>query len=1154
MAAIFNRFTDGFSQLSLRAKLTGGFLALILMIAFLDGLSLLGFFHLDNFDQRIDNEVRVADLCMASRDAIFEAQHDEKDFLMHQKEIGVPEARARYATLLPLRILTIAKNMAEIRSLSQDQEFIRQTEQIEQAVKSYESGFLKVVNLYEQLGLADSGLEGKFRQKAREIEAIALRQHNQPLTLALLTLRRNEKDYLRHNQDKYADRLRAEAARFREGVSQSGLPKGAVNQVAPLLADYLSLFNQYYAIQEQINQEIDTYRTTVNNLEPRLDELHDQAVQFKVAARDAEERYTRKALGIAIGAGSMAMIFGVLVSLLISRNLSRGVGDCLGFANRLAQGDLQARITPTGRDEFATLATALNHMADSLQEAQQTLEQQQQMLGEGNANLRGEISERQRAAESLRQTTEALQALINASPLAIFVLDSAGRVQRWNRASERIFGWTEEEALGRLLPIVPEEKQEEFQGLLQRVLGGESLPGVELTRRKKDGSPIEVSLYTAPLYDEQGQVTGVMSLVADITARQQMEETLRNQQAFSESVTESLPGMFYIFDDQGRPLQWNDNLEKVTGYSYEEITGMRPLEFIADEDRTRAVETIREVFLKGESTFEADVLTKDGRRTPYFFTGRRIMLEGKPCLLGVGIDITQRRQAEKALRESERNYRLLVKNIPAAVFKGYADWTVDCFGSKMQALTGYTKEDFDSRRVKWSDVVHPDDMEYVTRVFTEALKTTHSYVREHRILTKQKEVKWVQCRGQIVCDEAGKVEYVSGMTFDITERKQLEEERLRLSKLESLGLLAGGIAHDFNNILTAILGNISLAMMDFPPGDRRLERMLQAEKACMQAQSLARQLLTFAKGGAPVKELVSVAGTITESVDFACRGSQVRCESTFPDNLWPLEVDPGQIGQVFQNLIINAIQAMPTGGTIHIQAENLELGEPNDLSLLAGKYVKISIRDQGLGIPAEYISKIFDPYFTTKQKGSGLGLATAYSIIKNHDGHIMVTSSLGEGTTFHIYLPASTQTIQRQPEADRQWLAGKGKILVMDDEAIVREVLGKMLVNLGYEARFAQDGAEAIQLFTEARAAGDAFDAVILDLTVPGGMGGKESIIHLRLIDPQIKAIVSSGYSEDPIMADFQKYGFSGVIAKPYRVSDLSKTLHEVIIPEIRTN
>jgi PAS domain S-box-containing protein len=389
---------------------------------------------------------------------------------------------------------------------------------------------------------------------------------------------------------------------------------------------------------------------------------------------------------------------------------------------------------------------------------------------------------------------------------------------------------------------------------------------------------------------------------------------------------------------------------------------------------------------------------------------------------------------------------------------------------------------------------------------------------------------------------------------DISDRKRVEDEKAKLEaqlvqaqKMEAIGTLAGGIAHDFNNILTAIIGNISLAMLDPQMEEQSRENLDQAEKACLHAQNLSRQLLTFSSGGAPIKEVVSVKRLLTESASFACRGSQVKYEFRLPDDLWAVKADPGQISQVFQNLVINAIQAMPTGGMIKIRGENMEVGPGSELPIKVGRYVKISIKDEGIGISAEHLSRIFDPYFTTKQKGSGLGLAISYSIIKNHHGHISVESELGIGTTFNVYLPASDRKIIQPPKEEMELLSGKGKILVMDDEAMVREVLGKILLLLGYEVKFAEDGDKAIEFFNQAEKSGDPFAAVILDLTVAGGMGGKEAMARLLKIDPQVKAIVSSGYSDDPIMADFQKYGFAAVIAKPYKFSDLGRVLNQAL-------
>lgn len=382
---------------------------------------------------------------------------------------------------------------------------------------------------------------------------------------------------------------------------------------------------------------------------------------------------------------------------------------------------------------------------------------------------------------------------------------------------------------------------------------------------------------------------------------------------------------------------------------------------------------------------------------------------------------------------------------------------------------------------------------------------------------------------------------------EVTERKRLEEELLKSQKLESIGILAGGIAHDFNNILTAILTYISLANMDASPGTKLSKRLSEAEKATLRASDLTRQLLTFSKGGQPVMAMVVLNQLIRDSADFVLRGSNVKSEYIIAEDLRPVEADEGQISQVINNLAINAGQAMPEGGIVEISAKNMTVNEESGLPLKEGKYVNISIKDHGHGIPEEILPKIFDPYFTTKQIGSGLGLAVTYSIIKNHNGHIAVTSEAGSETTFDIYLPASDKQCFTAMSKDEEIETGSGRILIMDDQEMIRDAAGEILKNLGYEVETCIDGAEAVELFRQAKESGHPFDAVIMDLTVPGGMGGMEAMGKLIELDPEVRAIVSSGYSNDPVMSNFREYGFREVIVKPYKISEVSKKLRRVL-------
>ena len=505
---------------------------------------------------------------------------------------------------------------------------------------------------------------------------------------------------------------------------------------------------------------------------------------------------------------------------------------------------------------------------------------------------------------------------------------------------------------------------------------------------------------------------------------------------------------------------------------------------------------------------------------------------------------------EKKLRESEQWLATTLKSIGDAVIATDAGGFVTFMNPVAEVLTGWKQEDTAGKPLKKvfniiNEETGKQAEDPATRVLREGVVVG---LANHTVLIAKDGTKYpIDDSGAPIRDDKGNITGVVLVFRNITEKRNMEEALLKADTLESLGILAGGIAHDFNNILMAIMGNITLAKMYAKPGDKIFERLKEAENASLRAKDLTQQLLTFSRGGAPIKKTVFISKLLEDTVAFVLSGSNVRCEFSISGDLWPVEVDEGQISQVINNLIINADHAMPRGGIIKVSAENTAVDVEQGLPLKEGNYIKISIEDQGIGIPEEHLQKIFDPYFTSKQKGSGLGLATAYSIVKRHDGYVQVESELGVGTTFNIYLPASSEEILMEKELRERIHAGKGKILVMDDEEIIRDVTGEMIEVLGYEVEFAKDGAEAIELYKKAKESAQPFEAIIMDLTIPGGMGGKETIQELIEIDPEIRAIVSSGYSNDPIMADYRKYGFCGVIAKPYKIKELGEILYKVI-------
>ena len=507
------------------------------------------------------------------------------------------------------------------------------------------------------------------------------------------------------------------------------------------------------------------------------------------------------------------------------------------------------------------------------------------------------------------------------------------------------------------------------------------------------------------------------------------------------------------------------------------------------------------------------------------------------------LDITRRKKSEKALLESEDRFRDLFENATDMLQSIDPEGKILLVNKAWRETLEYTEEEVIGRNI--FDFLHPDSREGCIRNFNKILQDGEEFTCQTVFLSKTG--KEIQVDGRVNCRLVdGQPVALRSVYRDITEKLKMEEELRRTQKLESIGILAGGIAHDFNNLLTGILGNILLAQLKAPDGD--LGRLLKnTENAAHRAQELTRQLLTFSKGGAPVKETASVIDIIREVAAFTLSGSNTKWVLEANEPISPVDVDTGQFSQVLENLIINSDQSMPAGGVITIRVRNYTRDRQSPDPLAKGRYVKIDIRDQGIGIAEKYLPKIFDPYFTTKKKGSGLGLATAYSTIRRHKGLLTVDSKPGLGTTMSIYLPASEAQLSPETAAAPEMPKGSGRILIMDDDEVVRQVGTEMLILLGYEVIESRDGEEALEKYRQALLSGTPFDVVILDLTVPGGMGGKEAIAALLKMDPAVKAIVSSGYSHDPIMADFRTYGFSGVIPKPYSFEKLGSTVRALL-------
>lgn len=607
----------------------------------------------------------------------------------------------------------------------------------------------------------------------------------------------------------------------------------------------------------------------------------------------------------------------------------------------------------------------------------------------------------------------------------------------------------------------------------------------------------------------------------------------------------------------GRLIFCNPAYADMTGQSAEELKKHRYQDITPPKWADLDAKQVQQCLEQGYSDiYEKELIGKDGAIVPISTrTWLRKNASGNPVSLwSIVQDITERKQAEEALKQSDRRNRdaqkllqLVLDTIPVRLF--WKDLNLVYLGCNQlfaQDAGCHGPEELigaDDYSIGWKEQAEKyrqDDLEVMSsgkpRWNFEEIQTTPEG-KQITLSTSKVPLR----------DADNTIIGVLGAYEDITQRKWAEEELLRAQKLESLGRLAGGIAHDFNNILMGILGNISFAKMQLSPQKTAYERLVNAEAACLRAKELTHQFLTFSTGGAPVRMAISAGQVVTTYGQLALSGAKSTCTYSIPDDLWKINADEGQIGQVVTNILINADQAMEHGGLIEVHCENVAVDETHGVPLNKGRYVRVSVKDHGVGIPVEDLGIIFDPYFTTKKTGRGLGLASAYSIMKKHEGHLAVESTPGAGTTIRFYIPASDSPATSPEAVDPTIFSGSGTILVVDDDVLVLQAVEAMLENLGYEVELAADGEEAVAKYIKARQSGRPFDLVIMDLIIQDGMGGEEATGKLLEVDPQARVIVSSGYSNDPILSDYRRYGFTDALAKPYSLEELSQQLQRIL-------
>lgn len=789
----------------------------------------------------------------------------------------------------------------------------------------------------------------------------------------------------------------------------------------------------------------------------------------------------------------------------------------------------------------------------AFEEAQFTLERRVEertaALVAANIRLKREMEERLAAERALNAGEERYRNILETMEDGYFETDLKGDLVFCNLALSKITGLERSELIGmnNRSYMDPEDAKKTFDVFSKVYSTGNTVKGFECRITRPDDSKLHLELTVSLILDPGSRPKGFKGTVRDVTARWIAENALREKEERYRTVFETTGTATVIIEDDMTISMANSEFQRLSGYSREEIEAkIKWTVFVAPEDIERMKAYHLERRSRGKTapgSYEFRFVDRHGKATDVYIKASLIGNTGRS--VSSLTDITPLRQAERLFRD-------LFNNAEVGLFI-VQDRTFRIVNPVFSRMTGYTIEELTG--MDSMCLVPAEEREDVAQKVIAMLKNGRFAPYELRVKDKIGRERLVMVSLGVILYEGR--DALLGNFMDITEKKAMEEELLRGQKLESLGLLAGGMAHDFNNLLTVILGNIDIARIELPRGSAGHMNLTEAEKACFAAKDLTQRFITFSKGGAPVKREGIITETIKETAGLALAGSAVQLEVHLGEPPWQTSFDDAQIRQALNSVLVNAREAMSGSGRIEISLSNVEVGEEGILHqsfrIRRGQYLLISVKDTGPGISKENLSKLFDPYFSTKQRGArrgmGLGLTTAYNIIKKHDGYIHVESKPGAGTTIFLYLPAKkpVQPTAEIKDADRASINESASVLVMDDEETVRSLTQEILERLGFKAVLACNGDEAVRLYKDAMSRGMPFDVVFLDLTVRGGMGGKEAMDKLVDIDPKVKAIVTSGYDSDPVIKDFRAYGFSAAMPKPFSFFDLKKIMESTL-------